>query len=78
MQWRIKKQEQRARKAANVRKLRMAKLPPQGQASVIYIFYTVPFKRLQSVRFVCSKDALNGSKCHSKDINNVTKDLYIK
>ncbi|XP_056115209.1 uncharacterized protein si:dkey-28a3.2 [Rhinichthys klamathensis goyatoka] len=33
MQWRIKKQEQRARKAANVRKLRKAKLPPQGQAS---------------------------------------------
>ncbi|KAG1959394.1 hypothetical protein F2P79_007134 [Pimephales promelas] len=33
MQWRIKKQEQRARKAANVRKLRTAKLPPQGQAS---------------------------------------------
>ncbi|XP_077083959.1 uncharacterized protein LOC143736984 [Siphateles boraxobius] len=32
MQWRIKKQEQRARKAANVRKLRKAKLPPQHQA----------------------------------------------
>ncbi|XP_067293453.1 uncharacterized protein si:dkey-28a3.2 [Pseudorasbora parva] len=33
MQWRIKKQEQRARKAANERKLRQPTLPPQGQAS---------------------------------------------
>ncbi|KAK9972261.1 hypothetical protein ABG768_025583 [Culter alburnus] len=33
MQWRIKKQKQRARKAANERKLRQAMLPPQGQTS---------------------------------------------
>ncbi|XP_051754557.1 uncharacterized protein si:dkey-28a3.2 isoform X2 [Ctenopharyngodon idella] len=33
MQWRIKKQKQRARKAANERKLRQTMLPPQGQTS---------------------------------------------
>lgn len=33
LQWRIKKQEQRARKAANKKKLHQPMLPPQGQAS---------------------------------------------
>ncbi len=50
MQWRIKKQEQRARKAVHERRLCQMLVPPQGQDLQVIIF-AVPLRNLESVRF---------------------------